>query len=335
MRLLPQLALFEPNVESYDHIVVAFSGGKDSVACVLALLDAGADPARMELWHHEVDGREGSRLMDWPCTSAYVRAFGEAFGLPVYFTWKEGGFEREMNRMASRTAPIHFEAPQPDGTVAVLTTGGQRGGETTRRAFPQVANDLRVRWCSGYLKIDNYRTAIRNQPRFRSSRTLFVSGERAAESPARAGYARFERDDCDAPRLRRFVDRYRPVHGWSEAEVWAIIERYRVNPHPAYRIGFGRCSCAGCIFGGADQFATLKAINRPQFDRLAAYEREFGRTMKRTEALPVLADRGRPYPASQRAADVEAALSDDWTEAIILEEWTLPAGAFGDGCGPT
>ena len=56
------------DLASYDHILVFLSGGKDSIACLDAVLAAGADPARIELHHHDVDGA-GPRLMDWPVTA--------------------------------------------------------------------------------------------------------------------------------------------------------------------------------------------------------------------------------------------------------------------------
>ncbi|WP_400190706.1 phosphoadenosine phosphosulfate reductase family protein [Hymenobacter sp. B81] len=320
----------------YDHIIVAFSGGKDSVACVLHLLDQGVDLRKLELWHHRVDGWDGE-FMDWPCTNAYCEAFAAAVGVPLYWTWKVGGFEGEMLRENARTAPICFQAPQPDGSVIVKQTGGHGGVLSTRRAFPQVAADLSVRWCSAYLKIDNARTALRNQERFVGKRTLFLSGERAQESPGRAHYARFENDDADArtsPRLRRHIDRWRPVHHWSEKRVWEILEHYRVNPHPSYRLGWSRCSCAGCIFNGPDQFATLRHIWPARFARLCGYEREFDRTIKRNIALEALADLGTPFPVSE--ADVRAALSAQWHEPIFLNpgEWRLPMGAFAENAGP-
>lgn len=81
-----------PDLASYDLIIVAFSGGKDSLACLIHLIEQGVPRERIELWHHEVDGREGSRLMDWPCTPAYCRAVAKAFGVQLYFSWREGGF---------------------------------------------------------------------------------------------------------------------------------------------------------------------------------------------------------------------------------------------------
>ena len=48
---------------SYDHYIVMFSGGKDSAALYLALRDTGVPNTKIELWHHEIDGREGASLM--------------------------------------------------------------------------------------------------------------------------------------------------------------------------------------------------------------------------------------------------------------------------------
>jgi 3'-phosphoadenosine 5'-phosphosulfate sulfotransferase (PAPS reductase)/FAD synthetase len=323
----------EINLLSYETIIVAFSGGKDSLACLLHLLDLGVPRERIELWHHDVDGREGSDLMDWPVTRDYCRRVAAAFSVPIYFSWKVGGFEREMLRDNARTAPIRFE--QPHGGVAeVGGTGGKLG---TRRKFPQVSADLKVRWCSAYLKIDVCAAAIRNQARFRNARTLVVSGERAEESAARAKYALFEPDRADGRRSRykRHVDRWRPVHAWSAQQVWALIERYCVNPHPAYRCGWGRVSCLLCIFGSRDQWASTAALAPRVFGRVADYEEAFGVTIQRGRRVRELVALGQPYQWSEE--DARAALSATFDEAVILPEgaWQLPAGAFGESCGPT
>lgn len=216
------------NLDQYSKIVVAFSGGKDSLACLLHLIDMGVKKSLIELWHHDVDGR-GRTFMDWQCTPAYVRAIARAFEIPVYFSWKEGGFEREMNRHNQPTAPTWFETP-----VGLGTAGGN-GKPNTRLKFPQVSADLSVRWCSAYLKISIADIALRHQERFNNTRTLFITGERATESAARSQYKTFDphRADLRDGRSRRHIDHWRPVHAWDEAQVWELIKKYRVNPHPA------------------------------------------------------------------------------------------------------
>ncbi|MDB5402378.1 MAG: phosphoadenosine phosphosulfate reductase [Rhodopila sp.] len=174
-----------PDVASYDHILIFLSGGKDSIACIDAVLAAGADPAQIELHHHDVDGA-GAALMDWPVTASYCRALAASFGLPLFMSWKEGGFVREMVRDNLPTAPIHYQSPSGRHIV-----GGQ-GPRNTRLRFPQVSADLSVRWCSAYLKIMVADALIRGDDRFLGRRTLVVTGERAEESPSRARYAPFE-----------------------------------------------------------------------------------------------------------------------------------------------
>lgn len=318
-----------PDFQSYDHILVAFSGGKDSLACLLHLLDLGVPRTRIELWHHRIDGEEGA-LMDWPITESYCDLVAAAFCTPIFFSWKEGGFEREMLRNESPTAPIHFQSV--DG---LYTTGGV-GPQGTRRKFPQVSGNLSVRWCSAYLKIDVAAAAIRNDPRFAGKRTLVVTGERGEESPGRAKYAVFEphKADLREGKSRRHVDHWRPVHAWSESEVWGIIRRYRVNPHPAYWLGFGRVSCMKCIFGSPNQWATVRALDPKGFTRIAEYEDEFGLTIHRIYSVIDRANQGTPYPMlSSKWRSI--AMSKHYDEPVFLDHWEYPAGAFGESVGPT
>lgn len=328
--------LTKSDLESYDFIIVAFSGGKDSLACLLHLLDLGVSCHKIELWHHLVDGREGSTLMDWPITESYCQAVASAFDLPIYFSWKVGGFEREMLRSNQRTAPICFEFPRGE----VGQSGGISGKLNTRLKFPQVSSNLRVRWCSAYLKIHVACAALRNQKRFRNARTLFVTGERAQESKNRARYASFEphsQDKRESKKLKRHIDHWRPIHAWRELQAWQIIEKYRVNPHPAYKLGWGRVSCMKCIFGSSSQWLSNWLIDPEGTEAINDYEKQFDLTISpgRLSVLERAEIDGMPYKMSKN--DIEAALSKTFNEPVILsaDAWQMPVGAFGESCGPT
>lgn len=329
-----------PHLAGYDFFVVAFSGGADSLACLLHLLELGVPRDKLELWHYDVDGREGSELFDWPCTRDYCRKIAAGFDVPIRFGWKVGGFEGEILRNNEPTAPTIFETP--DGLSEPIGGSGPLG---TRLKYPQPAASLSARWCSAYLKVDVAEKMVTHQDRFLGKRTLIVTGERAQESTNRARYEPFEIDRADrrnGQRARRHVDRWLPVHMWTKHDVWNCIERHRVNVHPAYRLGWSRVSCAACIFADEHQWASLREVNPRQFEQHEAYERRFGRSIKRPvhrkkdnrhlTVLSTWADAGTPYEMA--ADDVRAAMSTTFNEPVFLEQWTLPRGAYGSSCGP-
>ena len=312
----------------YDRVVVAFSAGKDSLAALLLLLDLGVSRDRIELHHHHIDGLDGV-FMDWPITPAYVAALAEYFRLPLYGSWREGGFLREMNRDGAATAPVVFETPE--GRLGRAGGGGPPG---VRMRFPQVSADLSVRWCSSALKIEVLASAIRNQSRFDHGRTLVVTGERAQESPARARYRPFEphRTSCG----RRQVDHWRPILAWSQAQVWDRIAADRLRPHPAYSLGWSRLSCRCCIFGSPAQWATIQALYPEAFAAIALREARAGPTIHRHASVIELAARGVPYSAALRQPALAAlAGGPEWTLPVLQRPWRLPAGAFGEATGPS
>lgn len=321
------------DLHSYDKYVLSFSGGKDSSCLLLYLLENKIPRSRIELWHQDIDGRDAT-FFDWEITPDYCRRFAEAFGVKIYFQWKEGGFRRELLRENALTAPVCYELPE--GTIG--RNGGTRGKLSTRRKFPQTSADLKTRWCSSYLKIDVCSSAIINQDRFRGIRTLVLSGERGEESPQRAKYAIWEPDRADlrdGKQFSRHVDRHRPIRDWTQAEVWAMLEKYRVRAHPCYYMGWSRCSCKFCIFGNRTQFASAAKVSPGLMQQVVALEREFGCTLKRNTDLQSLIDAGTPYQtiteelkalATQYRYDLPILITQD-------EPWILPAGAFGENCG--
>ena len=324
----------EALLRSYDRIVIATSGGVDSMAMTLMALEAGADPSTIELHHHEVDGRAG-HYMDWPVTTSYVRAIAAHLGLPLHLSWRDGGMRAEMNKLDETSGPVCYETPS--GAVRRLVN--PRAPTNTRLLFPQKSNDHRVRWCSGFCKIDCLRQLITNEDRFLHARTIVLTGERAEESPARSRYAAFETFHSDrrsSPRLGRHVDHWRPILDWSKRDAWATMERWSIMPHPAYWLGWGRLSCMCCVFASSNQWATIRVLFPAMFAAILDKEMSCGKTITQGMSVADMADKGKPYPSARLYPEmVAAAASETWNLPIQPKPWILPPGAFGEMAGPS
>lgn len=96
----------------YDHIIVCLSGGKDLIAVYLRLVDMSVNKSKVEFWHHDVDGQEGSSFMNLAFMRDYRRQLGDALGIPMYFSWLEGGFEGEMLKENTYSHPHRVETPE-------------------------------------------------------------------------------------------------------------------------------------------------------------------------------------------------------------------------------
>jgi len=316
--------------DRYDHVIVSFSGGKDSLACVLYALELGIPKEKIELWHQAVDGKPGvdPRFFDWPCTESYCRDVARVLGLPIKFQWRDGGFEREINKQDAPTAKIGFELP--DGSIG---QAGGTGEPNTRLMFPAAVADLRTRWCSAILKIDVATSAINNDPRFKVGKILEITGERRQESNNRARYAEVEKHKSTTQSRR--VDQWRAIIDWPEERVWEIIQRWGIRAHPAYHLGWGRVSCMFCIFGNPDQWASANAVNPRMFWRILNYERQFGRTIQQGGDIEHLASKGKSYVPDDPEM-IRIAMSDEVPHGYAQAgaAWTMPFGAFKRSGGP-
>lgn len=352
---------------NYDAILVGFSGGKDSLACVLRVLEEIGDDAetraKVELWHHAVDGRPGTEpVFDWPCTESYCRAVARVLDLPIYFSWREGGILRDMERVLERRQGVTFESPS--GEIHVPTRAGEYvtrrlldadGNRIGAPAWPrQSARDLNARWCSSTVKIDVARSAIRNDPRFKQATVLLVTGERRQESNNRSLYARATEQECTTQSRR--VDQYRILLECTVEETWGIVQRWGIVPHPCYWLGFGRASCETCIFSGRDEWATILAVHPEKYDRFVGLEEWALATI---DADRSIAERVRGgYVETQgrgknkREIVVPPAVSfappglagaywreqatGEYTAPVRVDpaRWALPAGGLRVGSGP-
>lgn len=332
---------YKPSIDllalsDYDHIIISESGGKDSMACLFYLLDLGVPKEKLELWHQSVDGGGANHIdfMDWPVTESYIQAVGQLFDIPVSFQWRTGGIYNELMRKDSLTGDVYYTTDT--GEVRHLPT--RNGKLSTRLKWPAMSPDLRIRWCSPYVKIDVFRRVLNNHPKYKDKKVLVITGERREESSNRAKYAEAEIHTCN--NKTRLVHAWRPVIDWTEQQIWDIYESRNFLPHPAYLLGWNRTSCFGCIFSTADLWAMMREIAPDRFNRLAELEKQLNHTIDTSRiTLEQKANLGSldRLPQDARLNKwVQLALNRNFNvKDLIMPKWEMPAGAMkGNAGGP-
>jgi hypothetical protein len=116
--------------------------------------------------------------------------------------------------------------------------------------------------------------------------------------------------------------------------VWAIIEKYKVQPHPCYELGWGRCSCQLCIFSNENIWAAINEISPEKVQRIAEIEDDLSFTLygdKKNGNVNVFAAKVLKGVSFIHVAAKQRWLKEalgEFTSDIIVETWQLPAGAF-------
>ncbi len=323
-RQIPLDTLLDIKASDIKHLV-CFSGGKDSVALVLDLLERGVDKNQIVLHHHEVDGH-GEELFDWKVTTQYCRAFAKALDLEILFSYREGGIVREMFRQNEGLQDVLYQQ-KTDGPFHRLVS---RKGSSTRMKFPAVKADLRTRWCSSAVKIDILSRVATNHPDYQEGRFIIYTGERREESVNRSKYDEWEFYRADSPKKGRHCIQWRSILDWTEQEVWDIMKRWRIQPHPCYELGWSRCSCQTCIFGSANVWASIQQISPEKIDRIEQIEFKLEHTLYNAMPIRIKAKMGKSFVDSPQEM-IDQAIKE-FTMPVFLpetQEWKLPKGAFG------
>lgn len=160
---------------------------------------------------------------------------------------------------------------------------------------------------------------------------LVVSGERRGESKGRSKYNEIEIHRTNAPaKAHRIVHQWRPVIDYSERDIWEVLKRHNVNPHPCYRAGWNRCSCAMCIFSTPKLFAGIKEIYPEEFEALKRDEEILGFTLDNKCDLETFVGDAESCVYHGDFEALRSLITGEFTidDVYVKGRWMYPAGAF-------
>lgn len=347
-------------LEMYDLVIVLISGGKDSIACYYKLLELGVPKSKIEFWHHDIDGGHPSRTMDWRCTANYIRSFAEAEQIPLRVSWRKNGFFGELYRIGAselieyvdpETGEIYQCPPskkymecQKLKVAAISEMENKLAEFGYRMKFPMKSGDLSRRWCSAYLKIMVADTVLRNMNSVAANLTktrmdiklLIVSGERRGESVGRSKYNEIEIHRTNVvSKHHRTVHQWRPVIDYSEKDIWEVLKRHKVNPHPCYRAGWNRCSCAMCIFSTPQLFAGIRELYPKEYALLCQDEKVLGFTLDNHCDLETYIGSADSCVYHGDKEAIQSLLTGEFpVESVyVKDKWKYPVGAFHGAAG--
>lgn len=217
-----------------------------------------------------------------------------------------------------------------DSVMRNLAQLEDAGGK--RQKFPAKGGTHQGRWCSGSLKASVQDSVTANLDRTKADvKVLVVSGERRGESAGRAMYNEMEVHRTNAAKkCHRIVHQWRPVIDYSEKDVWEVLKRHHANPHPCYRAGWNRCSCAMCIFSTPKLFAGIRELYPEEYAALRQDEIILGFTLDNKCDLDAFVGSAQSCVYHGDARAIHSLITGDFApdDVYVKGGWMYPAGAF-------
>lgn len=248
------------------------------------------------------------------------------FGYRMKFPMKTGDLSRRWCSAYLKIMVVDTVMANIDQLGELERLGGKR------HKFPAKGSTHQGRWCSGNLKAAVQDSVTSNLERTKSNvKVLVVSGERRGESKGRSRYNEMEIHRTNAEKkARRIVHQWRPVIDYSEKDVWEVLKRHKVNPHPCYRAGWNRCSCAMCIFSTPKLFAGIRELYPEEFELLKQDERILGFTLDNKCDLDTFVGDALSCVYHGDKEAIRSLVTGEFTvdDIYVEDTWKYPVGAF-------
>lgn len=244
----------EPDLRTYDLILINTSGGKDSeVSMALAVERAKKQKAfeRVMAVHAVLHG------MEWPGVLELVQKQCEHFGIPLELVEAGGRWPSWYDYSAHRKEWPGF------GTRFCT-----RGWKST--PIDKLVTQIKKL----YQKVTGKKQI----------RVLQVMGMRADESSERAKRYSVYQHEEHRTNSERWTDLWLPLYDWTAPQVWKFIRAHKLPYHHVYDLGMERLSCAFCPLAGRHEIVQAARvawdIDPALLDRIVEVEAAVGQPIK-------------------------------------------------------
>ncbi|MFI1201698.1 phosphoadenosine phosphosulfate reductase family protein [Streptomyces sp. NPDC020883] len=270
-----------------DWILLNSSGGKDSQAmashvCALA--------AKLGLLHRVVIVHADLADVEWGGTRKLAEDQARRLGVRFEVVKAEGGdlLARTVARFVKLKEKAEKEARDEGRDPATAKIAP---------AWPSSS----ARWCTSDLKRGPIRKLMTRLVAElgdlgRPVRILNCMGQRAAESAPRAKLTPVE-VDRPASNGKRHVTTWRPIHSWTDVEVWKEIARSGLPYHEAYDWGMSRLSCSFCVLGCEADVVLAARLRPKKAAEYVAVETKVGADFKHGLSMRQIVERANALDA--------------------------------------
>lgn len=138
-------------------------------------------------------------------------------------------------------------------------------------------------------------------------------------------------------RAHRLVHQWRNVIDYTEKDVWEVLKRHQITPHPCYACGWNCCSCMMCIFSLPQHWAGIRELFPEEYDAVRQDEVRLGFTLDNKRTLDEYVGSAESCVVRTDRKALHQLVTGEFTAGDIYKtnEWSYPAGAFKGSEGGT
>lgn len=267
-----------PTDDPLTKFQLGVSGGKDSTACYLLLMELGVDfiPVFADTGNEHPDTVEHAMTLSERTGGPQVKLCRKTFTEDDFRVRREGVLKNWTKPHKIRAGARQGEMMPafPDEVIQeALEVLHPSGNNFLDMALLHGMWPMRrSQFCTLELKLDPVYEAVIHPLLDQGYDVIMASGVRADESFKRRDLPRHELDRSTLSRPEDVIN-FRPILDWLAADCFAMHRRHGVEPNPLYKKGMNRVGCMPCIHVNQVELVEIYKRFPEQIERIARWER--------------------------------------------------------------